>query len=230
VWEKIGKLWPSQCILCDNQGLEDKDICQFCFNDLLKNQRSCFQCATPLPAIDNHQLCGNCQSTSPDFDLSYAPFIYQGAMRYLISQLKFHQRYKNARLLGHIFAESLSTPHLPQCIIPVPLHKKRYRQRGFNQSLEIAKTVAKKLAIPIETKLCKRHKNTVHQIGLSLKERHHNVNNAFAMIQTTNYNHIALLDDVMTTGSTLQALATVFKQAGVETIELWVCARASINQ
>ena len=214
------------CILCDNQGVTGKDICSTCFNNLLKNNHCCYQCGTPLESITQINLCGYCQSTNPAFNNCHAPFIYQGAMRYLITNLKFNQHYKNARLLGQLFAKSLPDRKLPQCIIPVPLHKKRYRQRGFNQSLEVAKTIGRQLQIPIEAKLCLRHRNTSHQVGLTIEDRHKNVKNAFSLTQKTHYTHIAILDDVMTTGATLQEIALILKKAGVINIELWVCARA----
>jgi len=221
----INKL-PATCILCDSRGVVKKDICTHCFDNLPKNNDCCYQCGTPLELKAQISLCGYCQSTAPAFNTCHAPFIYQGAIRYLITRLKFNQHYKNARLLGQLFAESLIDRKLPQCIIPVPLHKKRYRQRGFNQSLEIAKTIGRQLQIPIEAKLCIRHRNTPHQVGLTTKDRHKNVKNAFSIIKETHYTHIAILDDVMTTGATLQEIALIFKKTGIINIELWVCARA----
>ncbi len=217
---------PSYCILCDNKGIAGKDICNICLTQLLKNDCCCYQCGMPLEQTLQTNICGYCQSIPPSFDRTYAPFIYQGVIRYLITNLKFNQHYKNARLLGQLFSDALPEAKLPQCIIPVPLHKKRYRQRGFNQCLEIAKTVGRKLQIPIEAKLCIRHRNTAHQVGLATKERRKNVENAFSVIKKTNYTHIAILDDVMTTGSTLREVALVLKKSGIITIELWVCARA----
>jgi len=217
---------PSYCILCDNKGLTGKDICKTCFERLVKNDCYCYQCGIPLEQTQTTNVCGDCQSIPPDFDQTYAPFIYQGAIRYLITQLKFNQQYKNARLLGQLFSAALLDTTLPQCIVPVPLHKKRYRQRGFNQCLEISKTVGGILQIPIESGLCIRHRHTAHQIGLATQERRKNVKGAFSIIKKTGYSHIAILDDVMTTGSTLREVALVFKKAGIITIELWVCARA----
>lgn len=176
--------------------------------------------------MKTNNLCGSCQSTPMPFDFTHVPFIYQGMIRYLITQLKFNQHYKNARLLGQLFAQSLAKTTLPECIIPVPLHKKRYRQRGFNQCSDIAKIVGQQLKIPVETGLCIRHKYTASQVGLTPEKRRKNVKNAFSLIKKTDYTHIAILDDVMTTGSTLQELAMIFKTVGVSTIELWVCARA----
>ena len=221
----INKL-PTTCILCDNRGVAGKDICSICLDNLLKNNNSCYQCGTPLASQMQTNLCGHCQSIAPAFNICHAPFIYQGAMRYLITHLKFNQHYKNARLLGQLFAESLIDRKLPQCIIPVPLHKKRYRQRGFNQTLEIAKTIGRQLQIPVEPKLCIRHRNTLHQVGLTINKRQDNVKNAFSIIKENHYTHVAILDDVMTTGATLQEIALILKSTGIINIELWVCTRA----
>jgi len=148
-------------------------------------------------------------------------------MRHLITTLKFRADYKNARLLGLLLAEHLQkTAEKPDCILPVPLHKSRYRERGFNQSIEIARTVAKELQIPLDLNSCRRHRDTPHQTALSGKQRRKNMKNAFSIIKPINAQHIAILDDVMTTGSTVHELAAVLKKAGVSRVDVWVCARA----
>jgi ComF family protein len=148
-------------------------------------------------------------------------------MRHLIAGLKFSANYKNARLLGVLLAEGLKQhPQLPDCIMPVPLHKARYRERGFNQSIEIARTVGKELQIPVDVLSCVRHRDTPHQTQLTAKQRRTNVKNAFTIIKPITAQHIAIVDDVMTTGSTVHELATVLKKAGAVQVDVWVCARA----
>lgn len=148
-------------------------------------------------------------------------------MRNLVTNLKFNANYKNARLLGLLLAEQLQRrTALPECIIPVPLHEKRYQERGFNQSIEISRTVAKQLRIPLELNACIRHRNTQHQVSLPAKQRHNNIKNAFSIVRPLRYSHVAVLDDVMTTGSTVAEIASVLKTAGVQKVEIWVCARA----
>jgi ComF family protein len=172
-------------------------------------------------------LCGRCLSLRPAFDETYAPFIHQGAIRHLITSLKFKADYKNARLLGMLLAEHLDkTAKRPDCILPVPLHKARYRQRGFNQAIEIARTVSRELQIPLDLNSCLRHRNTPHQTALSAKKRWKNLKNAFSIIKPVSAQHIAILDDVMTTGSTVHELAALLKKAGVSKVDVWVCARA----
>jgi ComF family protein len=221
-------LLPPTCILCGNDGFDLQDICQSCYLHLPRNNLCCYRCAAILeiPSV-TPILCGRCLSRRPAVDETYAPFIYQGAMRYLITSLKFGAQYKNARLLGLLLAGRLKqTAERPDCILPVPLHKARYRQRGFNQAIEIARTVSKELQIPLDLTSCRRHSNTPHQTTLTAKQRRKNLKNAFSLIKPVQAQHIALLDDVMTTGSTVYELAYLLKKAGVNRVDVWVCARA----
>ncbi len=195
---------------------------------LPRNNLCCYRCAEILePPATAPVLCGRCLSRHPAFDETVAPFIHQGAIRHLIGSLKFGANYKNARLLGLLLAEHLKqTAELPDLIIPVPLHKIRYRQRGFNQAIEIARTVAKEMQIPLDLTSCKRHRDTPHQTQLPAKKRRKNLKNAFSIIQPIHARHISILDDVMTTGTTAHELAYALKKAGASRVDVWVCARA----
>ncbi|MDD1616843.1 MAG: ComF family protein [Methylococcaceae bacterium] len=222
-------LLPPTCILCANTGWQGLDLCYSCYTQLAKNSQCCYHCARPLeiPA-QLSPLCGNCLSHPPAFDTTYAPFIHHGAMRHLIAGLKFNADYKNARLLGVLLAEGLTqNPQLPDCIMPVPLHKARYRERGFNQSIEIARTAGKALQIPVDVYSCIRHRDTPHQTQLTAKQRRSNMKNAFSIIKPITTRHIAIVDDVMTTGSTVHELAVVLKKAGAARVDVWICARAN---
>ncbi|MDD5275505.1 MAG: ComF family protein [Methylovulum sp.] len=221
-------LLPPTCLLCGNAGHNKKDLCLACYQDLPRNNPCCYQCANmfelPSPAP---RLCGRCLSLRPAFDETHAPFIHIGAMRHLVSSLKFRGDYKNARLLGQLLADHLSPAvEKPDIILPVPLHQSRYRERGFNQSIEIARTVAKELQLPLDLDSCRRHRDTPHQTRLAAKQRRNNMDNAFTVVKPIKARHVAILDDVMTTGSTAHALATVLKKAGVDRVAVWVCARA----
>lgn len=221
-------LLPPSCILCGGTGFDSQDICQPCFNDLQRNNSCCYCCAQSFETITlSPLLCGQCLSKPPAFDQTFSPFNYQHSIRFLIAQLKFNRQYKNARLLGYLLASHLrDTAEIPELIIPVPLHKQRFRERGFNQSTEIAKTLSKQLNTPIDSKTCIRKRNTPHQIDLPAKKRHKNISNAFEVTQTIKAKHVAIIDDVMTTGSTVNELARVLKKAGVSRVDIWVCARA----
>lgn len=209
--------------------MERMDLCQPCYDAQTRTASHCSCCAKPFSNDSlNFQLCGECQKNHPAFDKTYAPYTHQGAIRYLINQCKFSGAYKNSQLLGQLLADYLRNQPgiLPELIIPVPLHPKRYRQRGFNQSLEIGKIIAQKLSIPIDNTSCLRIKNTTHQITLNAKQRHKNIKQAFQLIKTPNARHIAILDDVMTTGATANELAKTLKLSGVKQVDIWVCARA----
>ena len=221
-------LLPPTCILCGNPGFNSRDICYSCYTHLPRNNLCCYQCAEILETgAVPPRLCGRCLSQSPAFDQTFAPFIHQGAIRHLISNLKFSANYKNARLLGLLLAEYLEqNAQRPDLILPIPLHKARYRDRSFNQAIEIARTVSKELKIPLDLSSCKRHIDTPHQTQLSAKQRRKNIKNAFSLIKPIHAEHVAILDDVMTTGSTAHELAALLKKSGVTQVDVWVCARA----
>jgi ComF family protein len=129
--------------------------------------------------------------------------------------------------LGTLLADFLShNGAMPDLILPVPLHKDRYRERGFNQSIEIARVVASRLKIPLDLSSCLRHRNTFRQTDLSAKQRRANLHNAFMINRPLTVQHVAILDDVMTTGSTANELAKTLKKSGVNRVDIWVCARA----
>lgn len=214
---------PPRCILCGERGFENRDLCHACYQELPKNTPRCWQCARNFEG----DFCPICAKQKPAFDETFAPFLHHGAMRYLIIQLKFHAHYPSARLLGNLLADYLQkTAQLPDCIIPVPLHKNRYRERGFNQSIEIARVLAKRLNVPLDLKSCIRSRDTAHQVGLNALQRNKNIKNAFTVLTNFQAKHVALVDDVMTTGSTVHELAFALKMAGCERVQIWVCAKA----
>jgi ComF family protein len=221
-------LLPPTCILCGNHGYNDKDICQTCFERLPRNIYCCYRCAEPFATPTTAPtLCGRCLSETPTFDETFAPFLYQDEIRHLITGLKFGAQFKNARLLGGLLADYVgNAAEKPDCIIPVPLHKARYHERGFNQALEIARTVSHMLHIPLDYSSCIRSKDTPHQTGLKAKKRKQNLRRAFSLVKPIKSNHVAILDDVMTTGSTVNALASVLKKSSISRVDVWVCARA----
>ena len=221
-------LFPSQCILCGDKGVENRDLCAACYLELPRNSPRCYRCASDFDAPHSQTaICPTCLTNPPAFDETFAPFVHNHAIRYLILQLKFHRHYPSARLLGGLLADYLQkTTELPDCIIPVPLHKNRYRERGFNQSIEIARVLAKKLQLPLDLNSCSRHRDTAHQVGLTGEERNNNMRNAFSVSPKFKAQHVALVDDVMTTGSTVHDLAMALKTAGCHRIQVWVCAKA----
>ena len=153
--------------------------------------------------------------------------MYASPLKELIGHLKFHGNLSYTPLLAQTFINSLKhrKNNLPECIIPVPLHQQRLRERGFNQALELARIIAKQLHIPVDYTLCQRNKATPFQSGLSAKQRKQNLKGAFSVEKTRLYKHVAIFDDVVTTGTTVNELAKQLRQSGVETIEVWAIAR-----
>jgi ComF family protein len=226
--------FPFTCILCSEKTGQDIDLCLDCEKNLPWLSHVCIHCAAPL-LFETNCICGACLKKPLPFDKTYILFSYTGAIRKLITGLKFQQRLLYANILGNLLAKKLKLlyqkEHLPQLIIPVPLYKTRLRERGFNQTMELARPIKEKLKIPIDYKSCQRVRSTAAQSTLPANQRATNVKNAFAIQKQKNLinQHIALLDDVMTTGHTLTELSRALYDAGVKRIDVWCCARTYLG-
>lgn len=222
-------VWPTVCLAC-HEITESERICRFCLQELPWNKIHCNQCGLPWDkSIETTLRCGTCITHPPVFQQTFAPFRYQPPITQFIAQLKFHQQLYYAHFFAMVLAEHIATAPLPQYLIPVPLHRRRLQKRGFNQALEIAKPLAKRLHIPLALKACYRSKNTAPQTELSAKQRHANIKNAFTMNPLFRAEHVAIIDDVMTTGSTVRELSLLLYQQGVKKIDVWCCARAGVK-
>ncbi len=144
----------------------------------------------------------------------------------MIYALKFKGRQELARLFGELLAAKVNAPFLPDCLVPVPLHPSRYRTRGFNQALEIARPLAHRLNLPLCPNLCRRVCPTPPQRLLDAKTRRQNLRGAFQATSNLSGCRIAIVDDVLTSGATADELAAVLKRAGATQVEVWVLARA----
>ncbi len=226
--------FPFTCILCSEKTIRKIDLCLDCEKNLPWLFHVCIYCPAPLPFKAN-STCGTCLKKPLPFYKTHILFSYTGAIRKLITGLKFQQRLLYANILGNLLAEKLKLlyqkEHLPHLIIPVPLYKTRLRERGFNQTMELARPINKKLKIPIDYKSCQRIHSTEAQSSLPANQRAANVKNAFAILKQLNLlnQHIALLDDVMTTGHTLIELSRALYDAGVKRIDVWCCARTYLG-
>jgi len=221
-------LLETVCVLCGERGEAGLDLCRACRLDLPVIETACERCAIPLPAMHRHDgLCGHCQHEPPAFERCLAPFAYQAPLDRLLQDLKFNRRLALARTLGRLMARWLAdhTNSLPECLMPVPLHPTRLRERGFNQSLELARPIARRLGLPLDIHGCQRLRNTLPQAELSARQRHGNLKGAFGVKEAV-AGHIAIIDDVMTTGSTVRELARTLRKAGARRVDVWVCARA----
>jgi len=221
-------LYPPTCLLCGDPGGSQLDLCASCAASLPYNTHACQRCGVPWNrGAPVAPLCGQCQKQPPAYDSTQALLIYENPASYLIRALKFNAHYPCARLLGTLMAEQLSgVSDKPEQIIPVPLHAQRYHRRGFNQAIEIACPIARILDIPLNLTCCSRTRNTPPQARLSAKERKNNLKNAFTVTKAPTAEHVAILDDVVTTGSTVDELAKALRKTGVKRIDVWACARA----
>jgi len=216
---------PQVCVQCHTRtrGL----LCDTCQQQLPWIKHSCQRCGREL--IADGPWCGACLQQTPSFACTIAPFSYTAPVSDFIIALKFHGKLLYAKLLSDFLATQLINYYQahpkPSLIIPVPLHKARLAERGFNQALEIAKPIAKKLKIPLERHNCRRVKNTLAQTLLNADERRINIKKAF-VVKKTIPSHIAVIDDVITTGSTINEFCLALRQAGATTIDVWCCARA----
>lgn len=226
--KKISRIiLPPRCVLCQSPGHADLDICQSCYQSLPFIQHACAQCALPLEVeVGADSLCGHCLNQPPVFDRSLSLMRYENKAVQLVTRYKFHNSLSYSRLLAELFLSKLVDVEKPDCIVAVPLYSKRLYERGFNQSHELGKIIAKKLDIPLISEAVLRIRETQQQTGLNAKQRRRNIHGAFAVVEPIKYRHVVLMDDVVTTGSTVNELARVLKKAGVQTVSVWSIARA----
>ncbi len=221
--------YPARCLLCDAPGAKDMDLCADCLADLPRQIRACRFCALTLPDQAEHNVCSACQKKAPAFSAAWALLRYETPVDWLITQLKFHARLSHARLLAQLMAQQLpasATYQPPQALVPVPLHISRWRERGFNQAAEIANPLGRALGVPVLARAPLRVRATQHQADLHARERRANVRGAFTVSSGLNLTHVAIVDDVVTTGATATALANALKRQGVAQVQLWCAARA----
>ena len=215
-------LLAQDCLLC-GAASGTYLLCRACHAGLPRIAGTCPRCAAP----SDGQVCGACLHHSPAFDRAHAALDYTFPVDKLIQALKYQRQLALARLFGTLLADAAHAQPRPDCLLPMPLHPARLRQRGFNQAHEIAKVSAQILRLPLEPHLATRIINTASQAKLTLAARKQNVTGAFACENAVRDRHIALVDDVMTSGATLNALTKTLKKAGAREVSVWVVARAA---
>lgn len=220
-------LYPPRCLLCEAPGQviagQPCDLCAACRADLARNASACERCAAPVARPGQ---CPRCQLKPPPFDAAVAPFLYQLPIDGLVKGFKFGGRRDYGRLLAQLFAAAVTEPAAQaDYVVPVPLHPERERQRGFNQSLVLARAL--RGGAPVRATLLARVKPTAAQSGLTRPQRRGNVRNAFAVTDgELRGQSIMLVDDVLTSGSTVSAATQALKQAGAGVVTVAALARA----
>ncbi|WP_114239521.1 ComF family protein [Dyella sp. C9] len=229
-WQAISRplrcfLLPLHCLLCGAQGEDELDLCRACAAELPRNRSCCARCALPL--AEAAALCGQCQRRAPPWQVAWVPFRYGWPLDRLESRFKFAGSLAAGRVLSTLWLREPPLMSLPQVIVPMPLHRARLRERGYNQAIELARPLARDLKLPLRHDLLQRTRATQAQTELGALARRRNVRGAFAVRDGTAIPaHVALLDDVMTTGATLAEAARCLRRAGVQRVDLWALARA----
>ncbi len=221
--------FPPTCSICKITSDTSINLCSNCKNNMKINSCCCDICGEPLSNNTQDKIiCGKCLNLTPYFDHVFSPFIYENNISQIIQQLKYGRKLANSHILAEVFLSELrnATEIMPEALIPVPIHKSKIKKRGYNQSIEIFHHVAKQLHIPFEKTCCQKIKNTDSQSTLSAKERQNNIKNSFKIIKPVNYKHVAIVDDVITTGATANELSRLIKQHGVARVDIWACARS----
>lgn len=218
------KAFSSRCLLCfscvKNSHLS---ICSQCISDLPWQTRSCCpQCG--VISVQG-EICGHCLKSPPAFDHTQSVCNYEYPLNAILQQYKYGNKLIVAELFGKLLADALPRTDLPDVIIPMPLHPHRLKERGFNQAVEMARVTARELKLKLDVSICRRTLLSPPQASLPLKQRVKNMRNAFACDGQLNGLRVALVDDVMTTGASLNALAAAIKKAGASTVDCWVIAR-----
>ncbi len=204
-------------------------MCAACRADLPRlSPLRCPRCALP---VAQGLPCGRCIGDPPAYDATVAVFEYAFPADALVQGLKFRAELALAPLLADELAAAVRAGAADEIdlIIPAPLHPDRLAERGFNQAMEIARCVAARLGVPVAADLCGRVRPTPPQTDLPLKGRRDNVRGAFGCRRRLDARHIAVVDDVMTTGATLDEIAATLKKSGANRVVNWVVARTTIE-
>lgn len=218
----VHSILPQDCLLCGASNASD-GLCAPCRADLPWLDRPlCPRCSLPTPG---GEICGHCLHHPPSLDRTVAVFSYEFPLDALIQGLKYGQQLNIVLPLATALAQRAQAVPRPDLLVAMPLHPLRLRERGFNQALELAKVLTQRLGIPLPPNSAERIRATASQVGLPWKERAGNLRNAFASTMDLTGKHVAIVDDVMTTGASLNELGRALRRQGASEISAWVVAR-----
>lgn len=214
---------PAICPLCAHYHRNCLAICEDCILRLIPIGPACTNCATPLPS-KGFLTCGACIKKKPHFDKAWIGYRFEEPLRGLLHRFKYQENLYLGSFLTHLMLKSIPQNFHTQCLIPIPMHPTRLKERGFNQAQILAKLLGKSLNIPYNIQHCHKIINTAPQATLSGQDRRKNLHKAFA-VKPIPYTKVTLVDDLLTTGSTANALAKILKQNGATEVDIWCCAR-----
>ncbi|WP_394242670.1 ComF family protein [Vibrio astriarenae] len=232
-WQKnIARLTDPSCCLC-GMNIEAEQLtsshhafwCTSCGKDLIQLHR-CRRCGLPTQE-KNAEHCGACLAAPPPWHRLYCLSGYQPPLSDLVTQLKHQRQFWHARPLALELAAVIEKP--APMITCVPMHWSRRLWRGFNQSEHLACFLANKLGSEFKPNLLRRNRRTKPQQGLSARQRQSNLKTAFSVNRIPSHKHVAIVDDVVTTGATLEQLCKLLLDVGVETIDIYCVCRTTLN-
>ena len=227
---------PSPCIVCGKSSQAAYSLCPDCETDLPWAGPCCIRCGEELSATSpDPRSCAGCTLHPPPFASCSAAFRYQSPIDSLLSGFKFKARFEAGNVLALLLAEKIAQHYrnttAPDLLLPVPLHQKRLRQRGFNQALEITRVVSRKCGIPFSRNAIVKMRDTTAQTEMhSANARKQNLKNAFGVadkVLLRQVKSVALIDDVVTTMATVSSVSRELRVCGIRHIEVWCLARAS---
>jgi len=221
-------LFPHVCSLCGQTSALALDLCEGCLHDLQASAHVCRQCGLAIGSQAPSTLCGQCLQDPPPFHTTLAAFRYEPPLTRLIADLKFNNKHRIALLLANAWLHEFANREvaLPEALLPVPMHRRRVWSRGYNQALEIARPLSQHFHIPLLTDHVIRTRYIRPQTELDARLRKQNVKGSFQVVKELCQKHVAIVDDVVTTASTVKELSRVLSNAGVKRIDVWCVARA----
>ncbi len=223
-------LLPARCLLCEGDGEPGRDLCAACLRDLPWNDRACRRCALPLP--QPAAACGQCLRDPPPFSMAVAPLRYEAPADRLLTAFKFRGGLAQGRLLAELIVERVPALDCTDIdlVVPMPLHRQRLGQRGYNQALELARPVARAWNLPVAANALTRRRATAPQSDLDAIERRRNLHGAFvADASQVGGRRILLIDDVVTTGATVREAGKTLRAAGAVDVRVLAVARAPLK-
>jgi ComF family protein len=224
----ITQRWQLQalCVLCQQYHRGRFAVCEPCHTLITPLGPACRHCAEPLPDAA-FLVCGRCCQKKPWVDSVFTAYRFEEPLRTLMHEFKYRQGLHLSSYFSQLMLNALpSDLYKTDCLVPVPMHPKRIRQRGFNQSAVLTKQLSRALKLPFSLSYCRKMTNTAPQASLNATERKKNLRGVFQAKQGS-YQHITLIDDLLTTGSTANELAKTLKAQGVQQVNLWCCARVT---
>ena len=237
----LGAVFPGICVLCRRRSRRDVDLCRECEVALERNERTCPVCAEPSPpGTTAGEICGSCIVAPPPWAVTVAPFTYSPPLSRVVEGLKSGNGLREARILGGMLALAIQARYrgdaLPDALVPMPLSRRRRRQRGYNQAELLASVISREIDRPVLKGALVRTRHAPPQRTLPRSARLRNVRGAFDVRRTPRERvfartaeamptRVALVDDVTTTGATVRAASETLRAAGVDEIHVWVAAK-----